>query len=71
MATRLTVRLAAADDLTVEVVDDGRGIPPDNTRRSGLSNIKQRAEQLGGTCEFITPPGGGTHVRWRVPLTDL
>ena len=70
-ASRLTVHLAAADDLTVEVVDDGRGIPPENTRRSGLSNIKQRAEQFGGTCEFITPLGGGTHVRWSVPLTDL
>ncbi len=70
-ASRLTVRLAAADNLTVEVIDNGCGIPPDNDRRSGLSNIKQRAEQLGGTCEFITPPGGGTHLRWSVPLTDL
>ncbi len=68
-ASHLTVRLAAADNLTVEVVDDGRGIPPENTRQSGLSNMKQRAEQLGGTCEFVTPPGGGTHLRWSVPLT--
>jgi len=28
------------------------------------------AEQRGGTCEFSTPPGGGTQVRWSVPLTD-
>jgi signal transduction histidine kinase len=69
-ASRLTVRVTAADFLAVEVVDNGRGIPPENTRRSGLSNIRQRAEQLGGTCEFSTPPDGGTQVRWSVPLTD-
>jgi signal transduction histidine kinase len=69
-ASRLTVRVTAGDFLAVEVVDNGRGIPPENTRRSGLSNIRQRAEQLGGTCEFSTPPDGGTQVRWSVPLTD-
>ena len=69
-ASRLTVRVTAADFLTVEVVDDGCGIPARNTRSSGLANIRQRAEQLGGTCEFSTPTEGGTQVRWSVPLTD-
>ena len=69
-ASRLTVRVTVADFLTVEVVDNGRGIPEENTRSSGLANMRQRAEQLGGTCEFSTPPGGGTQVRWSVPLTD-
>jgi signal transduction histidine kinase len=69
-ASRLTVRVTAADLLTVEVVDNGRGIPADNKRSSGLTNMRQRAEQLGGTCEFGTPPGGGTRMRWSVPLTE-
>ena len=69
-ASRLAVRVAVADKLTVEVVDNGCGIPPEIARRSGLSNMRQRAEQLCGTCEFSTPPGGGTQVRWSVPLTE-
>ena len=69
-ASRLTVRVTVADFLTVEVVDNGCGIPPEITRRSGLANMRQRAEQLGGTCEFSTPPDGGTQVRWSVPLTE-
>ena len=69
-ASRLTVRVTVTDFLAVEVVDNGRGIPEENTRSSGLANMRQRAEQRGGTCEFSTPPGGGTQVRWSVPLTD-
>ena len=69
-ASRLTVRVTVTDFLAVQVVDNGRGIPEENTRSSGLANIRQRAKQRGGTCEFSTPPGGGTQVRWSVPLTD-
>jgi signal transduction histidine kinase len=69
-ASRLTVHVAAADDLTVEVEDNGCGIPAQNLRNSGLANMRRRAEQHGGTCEFSTPAGGGTRVRWSVPLID-
>ena len=69
-ASRLTVRVTVAECLTVEIVDNGCGIPPEITRRSGLANMRQRAEQLGGTCEFSTPPDGGTQVRWSVPITE-
>lgn len=69
-ASRLTVRVTAADCLTVDVTDNGSGIPAESTRRSGLANMRQRAEQACGTCEFNTPPGGGTQVLWSVPLGD-
>ncbi len=37
--------------------------------RSGLRNLQERAESLGGTCSVETPaPGGGTVVTWSVPL---
>lgn len=70
-AASLTVEVTVADDLVVNVVnvvDDGRGIPADNRRRSGLDNISRRAQQLGGTCELATPTTGGTHICWTVPL---
>ncbi|WP_431780522.1 sensor histidine kinase [Streptomyces chumphonensis] len=49
------------------VADDGVGLPPDG-RRSGLVNLRRRAEQLGGT--FGTTPGlggAGTTLVWEVP----
>lgn len=69
-ASRLSVHVTAADQLTVEITDNGCGIPVENTRSSGLAHIRHRAEQLSGTCEFSTPPGGGTRMRWSVPLSE-
>lgn len=59
-ASRLTVQIGVADMFTLDVIDNGRGIPSGNTRRSGLANMTRRAEQLGGSCEISSPPGGGT-----------
>jgi signal transduction histidine kinase len=49
------------------VIDDGVGIPAKG-RRSGLANLAERAEQLGGS--FGTHPGAdhGTVLTWSVPL---
>jgi signal transduction histidine kinase len=58
---------ATADRLTVEVRDDGVGIGPTN-RRSGLDNLRQRAERRGGTLEIHTREPTGTWLRWSVPL---
>lgn len=49
------------------VSDDGVGIPAEG-RRSGLANLAERAQQLGGELEVITPEGGGSILVWRVPL---
>ena len=70
-ASRLTVQVSLADMFTIDIIDNGSGIPVDNPRRSGLANMKRRAEQLGGSCEITTPPEGGTRVHWTAPLTDL
>jgi signal transduction histidine kinase len=51
------------------VADDGVGIP-DGGRRSGLKNLKRRAESLGGASWYgpgIGADGGGTTVVWQVP----
>jgi signal transduction histidine kinase len=58
---------AEADRLVVEVADNGVGIPP-RTERSGLDNIVRRARQCGGDATIGDRPGGGTRVRWWVPL---
>lgn len=68
-ATRLTVEVRAADELSIAVTDNGHGIPADNHRRSGLANMLDRAHQVGGTCQITSPPQGGTRVHWIAPLT--
>ncbi|PWJ03479.1 histidine kinase [Streptomyces sp. NWU49] len=50
------------------VSDDGVGVPAGG-RRSGLRNMAERAEQLGGELEWTSPAGGGTTLVWRVPIT--
>ncbi|WP_372404394.1 sensor histidine kinase [Streptomyces luteireticuli] len=67
-AHRVRVALGATDaQVVVSVTDDGVGIPAGG-RRSGLRNLARRAEELGGTLELRTPPGGGAQVVWTVPL---
>lgn len=66
-ATRLDISVDAADDLCIEVRDDGRGIPADVTR-SGLTNLRRRAEEAGGSFSVECVDTGGTLLRWRAPM---
>ena len=69
-AMHLNIEITVADELCIDVVDDGCGIPADNQRRSGLANLHRRAEQVGGVCTISTPAVGGTAIRWTAPLID-
>ena len=54
----------------VSVADDGIGVDPSRTRRSGLANLAVRARRHGGT--FALHPhesGRGTVMQWAAPLT--
>ena len=53
--------------LTVEVTDDGRGLPPDPRPGVGLTSMRERAEELGGRCTVEALPAGGTRVRATLP----
>jgi two-component system, NarL family, sensor histidine kinase DevS len=66
-ATTLSVRLAVEDDVCIEVIDNGCGMPDDVTG-SGLTNLRRRAEQVGGAFTVESPTGGGTLLRWSAPL---
>jgi signal transduction histidine kinase len=68
-ASRLTVDINVGDMLTLDIVDNGSGMPADNHRRSGLANMLYRAEQLGGRCAISNEATGGTRVHWSAPLT--
>jgi signal transduction histidine kinase len=66
-ATTLTVSVKVEDDLTIEVVDNGHGIPDDITG-SGLTNLRQRAQSIGGDFTIERIPAGGTLLRWSAAL---
>lgn len=64
----IAVTIRVEDDFTVEVVDDGCGMPADVTT-SGLDNLRARADQVGGEFVIGAAPDGGTVLRWSAPLT--
>jgi signal transduction histidine kinase len=63
----VSIAVDVRDELVLRVEDDGTGIP-NGARRSGLRNMADRAEVLGGS--FCTSDGasGGTVLIWRVPV---
>lgn len=67
-AQHCSVRLSLADELDMEITDDGRGLPDTVRAGVGLTSMRERAEELGGTCITQALPGGGTGVMVRLPL---
>ena len=68
-ATAVDVAVRASEGgVVLRVADDGEGIDEDaGTTGSGLRNMKDRAEQLGGRCDVSRSAEGGTLVEWVVP----
>ena len=68
-ATSYVVTVSVADDVSLEVRDNGVGIelPQAFGAGLGLVNLRSRAEKLGGTFEILTGDDG-TRVLWRVPV---
>ncbi|MET9382559.1 GAF domain-containing protein [Streptomyces sp. NPDC002928] len=56
-------------EVRLTVSDNGVGVPAEG-RRSGLRNIAERAEPLGGALELTCPSAGGTTLVWRVPVGE-
>jgi signal transduction histidine kinase len=67
-AGRAQVAVLVGERLTLRIVDDGAGMPEGAGRRSGLRNLRQRAERLGGSMRLESSKEQGTVLEWRVPL---
>jgi two-component system, NarL family, sensor kinase len=61
-----SIAISIDRDLVVEIADDGRGItgPPG----VGLTSMRERAAELGGTLSAEGRAGGGTLVRAGLPI---
>jgi signal transduction histidine kinase len=60
---------ADADQLTVQVVDDGPG-GADPELGTGLAGLQDRVEAVGGSLHVISPLGGGTVLRALLPCAS-
>ena len=73
-ANSCRIRFSLGDDgeqmLELEVADDGVGMPRDRTAGVGMSSMRERAEELGGTLSIEAAPQGGTRIVARLPLSQ-
>lgn len=73
-ATRVAVTITAADGaVRLEIADDGIGfdpLAPAAEGHNGLTNMRRRAEALGGTLRVDTGEGNGTRIIVSLPLPE-
>ena len=68
-ARTCSIRLAAdGGALVVEVEDDGRGLGPEHRAGVGITAMRERALELGGSCAVGPRSPGGVRVRAALPL---
>ncbi len=86
-ATVATVRIGyGRDHLSVQVDDDGKGVPPSSSTRGtrtdgrppaaqqegfGIRGMRERVTKLGGELTAGPRPGGGFRVSARIPAAHL
>jgi signal transduction histidine kinase len=72
-ATRAEVEVQfLSKDVRVRVRDDGAGFDPESTTdvrpHFGISGMRRRAEEIGGSFELDTAPGRGTAIVATLPI---
>ncbi|WP_411349092.1 sensor histidine kinase [Paenibacillus sp. WLX2291] len=73
-ANRMEIRiLQKVDAVRVTLRDDGVGFDLDETKQTsyGLSTMRERVNEVGGTIQYITAPGKGTRIEIVVPIVTL
>ena len=66
-ARQCSVRISVSTTLDLEVTDDGKGLPAGWRPGVGLTSLRERAQELGGSCNIQVLNGGGTRVVVHLP----
>ncbi|GAC1300961.1 MAG: hypothetical protein NVSMB27_41310 [Ktedonobacteraceae bacterium] len=69
-ASMCILKIERNDNLIITISDDGCGPPTTVGRGIGMHSMRERAEELGGTCSIEARPGGGTVVSACLPLME-
>lgn len=56
--------------LILSVIDDGVGLPKERKQTVGMTSMKERAEEIGGTILIESKEGDGTRVNARLPFVE-
>jgi signal transduction histidine kinase len=67
-AGHASIALAVGEALSLTVSDDGRGLPENQLNGVGLTSMRERATELGGTFAVSRRETGGTELAVRLPL---
>jgi ligand-binding sensor domain-containing protein/signal transduction histidine kinase len=73
-ATEIRLQIGVDDRrLLLGISDDGRGFDPGRLPHganggNGLSNMRQRLAECGGSCEIDSAPGRGTRITFSLPF---
>jgi signal transduction histidine kinase len=67
-ARTCVIRLSLLAGLQLEITDDGMGLPAEPHAGVGLLSMRERAAEVGGSCDVGPAPGQGTRVLVKLPL---
>lgn len=67
---RLSIHKDGSSELHLEIVDDGTGLPPQQSKGVGITAMRERVEEVGGTFKISSSPGKGTRVWASIPLPE-
>jgi signal transduction histidine kinase len=56
--------------LLLNVIDDGVGLPKKRRQTVGMTSMRERAEEIGGSLQFESEGNGGTRVYARLPFSE-
>lgn len=70
-ARQCRVSLGVNGDLQLEIQDDGTGLPETFHAGVGVTSMRERAAELGGTCVVENAAGGGTRVSATLPVENF
>jgi signal transduction histidine kinase len=70
-AGQCTICFTYHTGLEMEIIDDGIGLPQSITPGVGLRSMRERAEELGGSCLIERRAEGGTRIQARLPIGEF
>ena len=69
-ARRAAVTITVDNALELEVRDDGCGLPQHHRTGVGLTSMRERATELGGSFALTGAPNGGTVLQVHLPIPE-
>lgn len=67
-ANQCIVKLSVSNRLCLDIEDDGQGFACPVRAGVGLTSMRERSEELGGTFNYVSIPGKGTTISVRIPI---